>query len=250
MKLALQEFRTAFTLDPQNLFARNGYSYAVWKWYLRGGPSSLTDMPTDAVYDAERHARDAARLGVGAADRSDAAAMRSTLGEVLMMQGRWHEAYRELEEAVKLAPKHSFFDEIRWELGLAYLCTGTIDRRPGRSTKAELDFEAAATRWFATIRTSDQGREIPSLTGDQPLEWHTAAAMCASDAGRNWSGDELEAMPYELQRSVPRTDAYAPCNQLAVTALVSSATVEEAEGIHLRVIGPELGAGGRRVARR
>jgi hypothetical protein len=174
--------------------------------------------------------------------------MRSTLGEVLMMQGRWHEAYRELDEAVKLAPKHSFFDEIRWELGLASLCTGTIDRRPGRSTKPELDFEAEATKWFATIRASDQGREIPSLTSDQPLEWHTAAAMCASDAGRNWSGDELDAMPYEPQRSVPRTDGYAPCNQLAVTALVSGVTVEEAEGLHLRVIGPELGAGGRRVA--
>ena len=135
--MALQEYKKAFELDPQNLFARNGYGYAVWQWYLKAGRDSMSMLPDDTMRLAEDHARHAARLAVGAVDGADAASIRSTLGEVLMIQGRWHEAYSELEAAELLAPKHPFFDEIRWELGLAYLCAGAMDRRPGRSTSAE-----------------------------------------------------------------------------------------------------------------
>ncbi len=246
LKLALEEYQKAFELDPQNLFARNGYSYAVWKWYLNSGRSALSEMPGDIVRVAEGHARDAARLAVGAADRADAAAMRSTLGEALMMQGRWHEAYRELEEAVRLAPRHPFYDEIRWELGLAYLCAGASDRRPGRSASPELDFDAKAAELFTAIQLRDQGRENPSLGRDQPLERHIAAEMCSSNPFGAESVDDSEVvdMPYELQRPVPRTDSYAPCSYLAVTALVVNEDPKQAQNLKLRIMGPGFGSSG------
>ena len=250
VKLALEEYEKAFELDPQNLFARNGYSYAVWQWYLKAGRDSMSMLPDDTMRLAEDHARHAARLAAGAVDRADAASIRSTLGEVLMIQGRWHEAYSELEAAELLAPKHPFFDEIRWELGLAYLCAGAMDRRPGRSTSPEMDFDAKAAGLFTAIRAQNEGREIPSLSNYQPVDHHIAAQMCRSDPSGEPPSDEVEtvAMPYELLRPVPRTDSYEPCTYLAVTVLVANANPEEVQDLKLRVIGPGFGAAGGRVA--
>jgi tetratricopeptide (TPR) repeat protein len=250
VKLALEEYETAFKLDPQNLFARNGYGYAVWQWFLKAGRSSMSILPDDTIQLAEDHARHAARLAVGAVDRADAAAIRSTLGEVLMMQGRWHEAYTELEAAESLAPKHPFFDEIRWDLGLAYLCAGVMDRRPGRSTSPEMDFDAKAAGLFTAIRVQNEGREIPSLGSYHPVEHHIAAGMCHSDPSGEPASDDgnTMAMPYELLHPLPRTDSYEPCTYLAVTALVVDENAEEAQDLKLRVIGPGFGAAGGRVA--
>ena len=249
VKLALEEYEKAFELDPQNLFARNGYSYAVWQWYLKAGRDSMSMLPDDTMRLAEDHARHAARLAAGAVDRADAASIRSTLGEVLMIQGRWHEAYSELEAAELLAPKHPFFDEIRWELGLAYLCAGAIDRRPGRSTSPEMDFDAKAAGLFTAIRAQNEGREISQpeqlSTGRSP---HRRPDVPFDPSGEPPS-DEVEtvAMPYELLRPVPRTDSYEPCTYLAVTVLVANANPEEVQDLKLRVIGPGFGASGGRV---
>lgn len=168
--------------------------------------------------------------------------MRSTLGEVLLMQGRSHEAYGELERAVRLAPKHPLFDEIRWELALAYLCAGAVDGRPGRSTTPEMDFEGKASDLFKAMREHDEARERPSLTDEQPLERHIASELCASSNGEESSGKDAESntRPYELQNGAPGADGYALCDQLAIVAYVAGAEAKEAETLRLHVWGPGI----------
>ena len=237
-QLALDEFAKAFALDPQNLWARNSYSYKVWTWYLEAARERGPGLPRSLVQQAEKHARDAARLAASTGRKSDAAAMRSTLGETLLMQGRPHEAYRELEQALELAPEHPFFDEIRWELAVAYLCAGAVDRRPGRSTRPEMDFEAKAAQLLTKIRDANEAREGHSLTYLQPFESHRILELCASGPGGEPS--KPDNMPYKLDSGSPHLGSYSPCGYLAVGAHVKVEESEEARSLRLRVFGPGM----------
>jgi tetratricopeptide (TPR) repeat protein len=242
-RLALSEFERAFVLDPQNLLARNSYSYAVWKWHLRAtNQSPSSRLPDDIVQAAERHARDAARLVTGTGRQADTASMRSTVGEVLLMQGRSHEAFLELAQAAKLAPRHAFYDEIRWELGLAALCAAGADGRAGRPAQPE-NFEVIAAEQFRTIRQHDEEREQRSLPDEQPLDRHTASALCVSSPGEAAAAEEGDtaAAIYALRAGAPSTDGASRCDSLAMAA-GGGDRWEELADVKLRVFGPGVDA--------
>ena len=76
---------------------------------------------------AEAYARLAVRLVAERGLRSSEAEFRSTLGEVLLTRGHAADAVEQLETARRLSARHAVFNEIRWDLALAYLCSNTGD---------------------------------------------------------------------------------------------------------------------------
>ncbi len=118
---ALAEYDAAIDLDPHNVQALNGYAYTFWVWRLLW-PQHQARYASDfdIAQNAETYARRAIKLSEGKL-RKDQVIYRSTLGEVLLGQGRTWEAIEELQEANKLTPEHHAFDEIRWDLAQAYM---------------------------------------------------------------------------------------------------------------------------------
>jgi len=240
-RLAEDEYVAAFELDPQDVYARNDFAYRLWRWHLQAVRAGVDPLPRRIVEAAERHIREAARLAPTVARRADQAAIRSTLGEVLLMQGRAHEAYRELERGMELALAHPRFDEIRWELAFAYLCAAATDRRAGRAAKDEADLEARATKLLDQIRAHNEGREIRSLPDDLPLDRHAVAALCAPGPGEI-APDAAPAddMLYELRTGAPRIASYPPCEAIGVAAFVAGEESGTAPRLRLRVFGLDL----------
>lgn len=239
--LALQEFETAFTLDPQNLMARNNYSYTVWQWHRASMLKSALRPPRHIVRAADEQAREAARLAAGKGRRLDLVYMQSTLGEVLIMQGRSHEAYGQLEAAVKRAPMHPAFDEIRWDLALAYLCAGAIDRQSGREHAHVQWFEEEASKLLEGIRTREANRETRTYTGTGLLDVNHLSGLCIPGPdGMSNDDQEGNGTRYELQTNPTQTDSYVLCNRLAMVAYVQDVNLSDSTQLGLRLWGPAM----------
>jgi tetratricopeptide (TPR) repeat protein len=177
-RLALSEFAHAVQLDPQNLLAYNSYSYAAWTWHLnaRGHEASLAPPP-DLFGSAEWYASHSARLARSKTEGADLATYQSTLGEVLMMHGRWDAAYVVLEQALAATPQHPLFDEIRWDLAVAASCAAVTVDRANAADKRK--YEAKAAEMFEMIRDHDERRELPFSAHRQILSVEQARELCA-----------------------------------------------------------------------
>ena len=129
-RLALAEYQRAIDCAPTNTDALNSYAYTFWSWR-----SLLPATPTDpdVASNAEKYARLAVRLAAGGKSHTRGAILRSTLGEVLLGEGKVDDAIAELEKAEKVAAgelqkadqalfRHAYFNEIRWDLAQAYQC--------------------------------------------------------------------------------------------------------------------------------
>ena len=70
--------------------------------------------------------------------RPSAATALASLGSVLLGQARPHEALGVLASARTLAPEHPTFDDVRWMLGQALLCSASKEWRgvPSRGAPA------------------------------------------------------------------------------------------------------------------
>ena len=141
-RLALIEYQSAIEYAPANTHALNGYAYTFWQWRYNCPMPSPLGPGADVASRAEKHARQAVRLTAGKASATEEATVRSTLGEVLLGQGRVKEAIEELEKANSQASDHAWFGEIRLDLAQAYLCRKPVDRRASPILKKIGDAES------------------------------------------------------------------------------------------------------------
>lgn len=165
-RLALSEYEAALELDPTNLSALNGYAYAVWEWRLlmprRRPPEGAS---ASELHRAEGYARSAVKLSVYKSV-VDQVTYASTLGEVLLAQGRAWEAREVLQRAERSAPRHRAFDEIRWDLAQALLAFAT-DHNPRCNAKCNPDSAfRRAIALLETIRSNEQDHELQPFNSD------------------------------------------------------------------------------------
>ncbi len=173
LRLALDQYREALRLDPHHIESLNGFAYAAWRWILsqdKNGPDAKT------LAEAERYARTAAALTAVRSNSNLSALTRSTLGEILLAQGRGAEALGELSGAHKLAEgagvRHAFFNELRWDLAQAALCAAAAANRTGSGAKAR-KFREEATKMMRAVQDTEQLREIHQFgdNGLLPVLW-------------------------------------------------------------------------------
>jgi tetratricopeptide (TPR) repeat protein len=165
-RLALAEYEAALKLEPTNVSALNGYAYAVWEWRLLMPRKRPPDgASAREVHRAEGYARNAVKLSVNKS-LVDQVTYRSTLGEVLLAQGRAWEAKEELEKAEQSAPKHREFDEIRWDLAQALLAFAS-KHNPLCNAKCNCDsaFKKAIVL-LESIRSNEQDQELQPFNSD------------------------------------------------------------------------------------
>jgi len=232
---AMIEYSTALELAPANIDALNGYAYAFWCWRLRW-PYEKPPKGPDAfmAHAAEAGIRSAIRLALDSGSKALHVQAQSTLGEVLLGQGRPHEAAAVLEEVALSADQphhgtkvlkaeigtHWIFNEVRWDLAQAYLCENWNDSHSELSEKERHDFRKSAADLLGQIRENEQGREDQQFTRDMwALDPARPQAVC------QWSPDtSVEQMPdpkgpyYELVGKAPRYSSRVPCNWLGVIA--------------------------------
>jgi tetratricopeptide (TPR) repeat protein len=172
---SLQEYDVVIARNPTDVDALNGYAYTIWHWGLHGlanmlqsdicrnkarQPRSIGEVCNSLK--AHTYAEDAVRLVSAQRSQIMEAMVRSTQGEILMMEGRALEALRELEHAYALAPRHPFSDEIRWEFAQARLCTTEMQMVKSYSG------EALAALLLDQIRRNEELREHRPFTNNSP----------------------------------------------------------------------------------
>ena len=156
-QLALEEYREALKRDPTSATALIQFARVFWEWRQGAADKVLPREPLLAhAREAEWNARravamveaklDGASAGLIVPDRSEgaqkqlaasvpphirppAAVALASLGSVLLGQARPHEALGVLASAQTLAPEHPAFDDIRWMLGQALLCSASREWR-------------------------------------------------------------------------------------------------------------------------
>lgn len=162
---ALHEYAEAIAIARYNVDALNGYAYTFWVWResMPTQKPPVGPSPEDA-HLAEKYAREAKRLVIAReAPVATEVMTESSLGEVLLGQGRCEEAIEVLKRAEDLAPKASQFDEIRWDLAQAYLCQSANDRRAGHLGEAETSLNNAIPL-LRTIHENEKLREYQPFT--------------------------------------------------------------------------------------
>ena len=207
---ALDQYQAALQLDPMRLAAMNDYADAFWtgRFLYPDDPEILNEFASAA----EKYARQAVRLGRDRVSSTSLVDYVSTLGEVLLVLGRPHEAIKVLSEA-KAAPTHSFYDESRWALAQAYACAIRQDEQetsppaPGCTGLVE-----KASHLYRTIRGDEENRESPVYSGASYFDSRFTAKLCpdsqviprASEASYESAGCE-QSLVLEASSDLPET---------------------------------------------
>jgi tetratricopeptide (TPR) repeat protein len=174
-RVALKEYEQAVLRDPANTDARNGYAYRFWQWQYAAAQQKVPQPELAVAVRAEAFAREAVRLSdVTGESVSHQALLQSTFGEVLLAQGRSHEAIAVLRKAKNLAPKHTAFDQVRWDLVQADRCAVAADRarsslRPAIEAEILQNMKEAA-ELGAVLDADDRLRESPGAEGILSLD--------------------------------------------------------------------------------
>jgi tetratricopeptide (TPR) repeat protein len=174
---ALDQYQAALQLDPMRLAAMNDYADAFWTGRVLY-PNDLGIL-NEFASAAEKHARQAVRLGRDRVSSTSMVDYVATLGEVLLALGRPHEAIKVLLGETKPAPSHSFYDESRWALAQAYACAIRQDERdtsphaPGCTGLVE-----KATHLYRTIRGDEENRESLVYSGASYFDSRFTAKLC------------------------------------------------------------------------
>lgn len=167
---ALWEYEAAIALDPHNLNALNGYAYTFWVWRLHWPKEQPPHGPdAEIALTAEKYSRRAIKLSVGK-PKHEQAIYRSTLGEVLLGQGRTLEAIEILSEAFEKTPSHHAYDEIRWDLAQACMTFVGKHRECCLSLqKNARDLSNLATVLLEQIRENERTLEFQPFTSHSSL---------------------------------------------------------------------------------
>lgn len=153
---ALREYEQAIALAPADSDALNNYAYTFWQWMFNL-PTLGPPLGPDRLVakNAEEYARRAVSLDTGRVSAAQLAMEQSTLGEVLIANGKYGQAIEKLSDATKSVPSDSaFFNEIRWDLAQAYLCTRNRSK---------------ASSILETIKTIEETREERPFTDEVNL---------------------------------------------------------------------------------
>src|SRR5262249_29396429 len=98
----------------------------------------------------------------------------NTHGEVLLGLGKVADAIKELDRAVELAPAHPRYDEMRWDLAVAYLCADEAGSQLAiqpvandwtRDARYIRDLKQLAETYLQEIGGHEAVREIQPFTG-------------------------------------------------------------------------------------
>ena len=228
-RVALREYEEAIVRDPANTDARNGYAYRFWEWQYAATQTRLVPPDEETAARAEAHAREAVRIGsLTSGSPSHQAMLLSTLGEVLLAEGRWHEAIWELRKAKYIAPAHTAFDQVRWDLKLADQCALAADRKrddPPDDIQTNL-YEAE--EMTTLIDTHARARETARPKGSSWLDLSQPSSACVEPF-------QSAAPKFELTTQAAR--GYAPCEWLGVTARIDDPAAPRA---FLRIIGRDV----------
>jgi len=227
--LALREYKAALDLDSTNLDALQGYAYTFWVWRVRAAEAKPPYGPGPAeAHDAERYARRLLRLTHGNVTPSQAASYQSTLGVVLLGQGRIQEAVQVLEEACKLAPKSTQYDEIRYYLAQAYLEAATSKIDLGLT--AEESAESKGVALLAEIRDKEKQQEDFAYSEIELLDSRPLLACSRTPETSVERLPDTRSPHYQMQISY-RT--VAPCGWTSVDSEVTNAKPEERFKLHV-----------------
>jgi hypothetical protein len=181
--------------------------------------------------------------------RPPAAVALASLGSVLLGQARPHEALGVLASAQTLAPEHPAFDDVRWMLGQALLCSASREWRSDFSFQvrrsdpnwretgsAQLDAIDALRQEAAVVL--DRVRDHERAREGRPFAGRTDIAGSLNACRGDWlaSASDQEArgrIRYALKQIVGRGRGYL-CGRLGVRA---PRLPGEEEVVYLRVWG-------------
>jgi tetratricopeptide (TPR) repeat protein len=212
MSHALEQYREALRLDPMRLDTMNSFADAFWTGRLRHPDDTATLSPFAA--DAERWARQAVRLGADRASPTIQVDYAATLGEVLLALGRSREAIGVMEDKVEkgavesapgketsAAPRHPFYDEIRWALAQAYTCAERLDKQGHpRSRRGTVRLSESAASLYRTVRKDQENREARIFSADT-LDPGRVASLCP-DKRPLARADQVSYAAAECRRSL------------------------------------------------
>lgn len=213
-------------------------------WTLKPplGPSAVI------AHNAEKHAHEAVHLVAGNPSRMTQVEVRSTLGEVLLGQGRPHEALEDLRPIA--VGKYAAYNELRWDTALAYVCSGENDWQEQRiSTK---DYDKVIGHAIALL---DQISELEADRETQPftkathaLDARRPSRVCVwAEYQPGWQaphgarGTTVEYVPnppkFELKGGQPSYASSPPCEWEGVDFSVTDASGKDVSGVQLHVWG-------------
>lgn len=222
-RLALQEYDKAIELAPFNLDALHGYAYTFWSWRKRAARGGSAEGPdAEVAQKAETYARQLVRLANGNVPRAAEIAYRSTLGEVLLGQGRAHEAREVLEAALGDHRNEPAFNEAEWDLAQACLCERSTDESARLDTKDGEKLLEEAIGLLRVLRSRAEGLERPEFSGvPESLDGDYALPVCLRSQAAMLERSPAKDLPrYDV---AVRYEARSPCDWTVVVASVQDA---------------------------
>jgi hypothetical protein len=223
---ALTEYQSAMNGDASPTEALNLYAYTVWQWQV-DWQLYWTDHPEAApgenlLATAERDAREALKLASSNGGLEDRWTMQSTLGEVLIAQGRYEEARNELKDIVD--KRWSDQTETRWDMIAAELCAARLLPAGARPLVSD------ATKLYRDIE-SEHVRELPPFSTFRDIWERITAIQCSAspaDVGTN------APVEYKLEKTVY---AQSPSCEWTMAGMTVYNGNQQEHGLQLRVWG-------------
>ena len=219
-QLALEEYREALKRDPTSATALIQFARVFWEWRQGAADKVVPREPLLAhAREAEWNARravamveaklDGASTGLIVPDRSEAAQKQlaasvpphlrppaavalASLGSVLLGQARPHEALGVLASAQTLAPEHPAFDDVRWMLGQALLCSASREWRSDFSLQTRRSDPNWRDTGSAQLEAIDALRQEAAVVLDRVRD-HERAREGRPFAGRTDIAGSLNA---------------------------------------------------------
>ena len=256
--LALDEYREALKRDPTSAAALTHFARVFWEWRQGAADRDLLMEPRLAhAREAEWNARravamieaklDRAPRGLIVADRSasaqqevadsvpphlrpSAATALASLGSVLLGQARPHEALGVLASARTLAPEHPTFDDVRWMLGQALLCSASkealgvpseVRRRGDDSWRDRPELQAIDALRQDASAVLDRVRDHERVREGRPFAGRTDVTGASNACRRDWLGPATERegrIQYVLKQVPPRRGRSYLCGRIGVRA--------------------------------
>ena len=173
-QLALEEYQSAIDHAPLNTEALNNYAYTFWEWNREALRRSAPAPAPEIGQRAEAYAEEAGRLTLTTAWPSRQAEVESTLGEVLLAEGKFQKAINVLTGAYQKVSgyQHAYFNEIRFDLAQAYLGKSRCRSNPN------------TTRLLNDIREIEKTRESRLFTDAlDEQEKEAGFGLCRQPAG-------------------------------------------------------------------
>ena len=228
--LALREYKAALRMDSANLEALSGYAYTFWLWRINAPSARPPNGPgPDVAHDAERYARRILRLVRGNVTPSTEASYQSTLGEVLLGQGRVHEAIQVLKEAYANAPRSTQYDAIPYDLAQAYL-EADFDKvdlglAPDEDSAGDKGVALLTEIWAKQKQQEDFAYKEAELLDPRPL-----LACSRSPEASVERAPAPNSPHYEVHA---RYESGFPCNWIGVNAEVKDAQPGQRFKLHV-----------------